>query len=84
MSEPRLPQIWFKRAGRKRRGRGVVLQTDHSTGCVKLDPSWPFTKPLWVTPAEIAAGVKEVQPRLALGSSRKKSLKKSEPSRSDG
>lgn len=58
---------WFLRAGRKRRGRIVkILGQEPVTGCIKVDAGWPYTQPVWVTPAEIAAATKEVQPNLKL------------------
>lgn len=58
---------WFRRAGRKRRGRiDEILDREPSTGCLKVKAGWPYTQPLWITQAEIAAATKEVQPNLKL------------------
>lgn len=64
------PSIWFLRSGRTRRARGTVIETEPTTGCVKLKAVWPYTQPVWVTPKEIAAGVKTAQPTLNLKSKR--------------
>ena len=60
------PSIWFLRSGRKRRGKGVVMDRDETTGCVKVDANWPYTQPVWVTPKEVEAAKKIEQPKLKL------------------
>ncbi len=60
------PSIHFLRAGRKRRGKGTVIDRDETTGCVRVMANYPYTSPVWVTPAEVAAAVKIEQPKLKL------------------
>lgn len=55
--------IHFLRKGRKRRGKGTVLETDPTTGCVRVMANYPYTTPVWVTQAEINAAVKVEQPK---------------------
>lgn len=64
MSDSPQTLIWFLRAGRKRRARGRVLEHEPTTGCRRLDVGHPFRTPVWITPQEIAAGVKIEQPTL--------------------
>lgn len=58
------PAIWFLRAGRKRRARGLVVETSH--GLTKVLPTAKGWRHLWVTPAEIAAATRMEQPKLKL------------------
>jgi hypothetical protein len=62
MTEP--ASIWFLRAGRKRRARGIVVEIDN--GLTKVMPTAKRWRHLWVTPQEINAAKKMEQPRLKL------------------
>lgn len=56
--------IWFLRAGRKRRARGIVVET--ANGLTKVRPVAKRWRLLWITPQEIAAAKKIEQPKLKL------------------
>jgi hypothetical protein len=58
------PPIWFLRAGRKRRARGIVVEIEN--GLTKVMPTAKGWRHLWVTPQEINAAVKVEQPKLKL------------------
>lgn len=58
------PSIWFLRSGRKRRARGIVVET--ANGLTKVRPTAKRWRHLWVTPQEIAAATKIEQPKLKL------------------
>lgn len=62
MSEP--ATVWFLRSGRKRRARGIVVET--SNGLTKVLPLAKRWRCFWVTPAEIAAATRIEQPKLKL------------------
>jgi len=62
MTEP--ATVWFLRAGRKRRARGIVVETEN--GLTKVRPTAKRWRHLWVTPQEIAAAKKIEQPNLNL------------------
>ena len=62
MSEP--ATVWFLRAGRKRRARGIVVET--ANGLTKVRPTAKRWRHLWVTPQEIAAATRIEQPKLKL------------------
>jgi hypothetical protein len=62
MSEP--ATVWFLRSGRKRRARGIVVET--ANGLTKVLPTAKRWRHLWVTPQEIEAARKIEQPKLKL------------------
>lgn len=58
------PTIWFLRAGRKRRARGIVVDVEN--GLTKVRPAAKRWRHLWITPQEINAAKKIEQPKLKL------------------
>lgn len=60
MTQP--TSIWFKRSGRSRRARGVIVETEGAM--TKVRPTAKRWKSLWLTREEIAAGVREEQAAL--------------------
>jgi len=62
MTEP--ATVWFLRAGRKRRARGIVVEVQN--GLTKVRPTAKRWRHLWVTPQEIKAARKIDQSKLKL------------------
>lgn len=62
MSKP--AAIWFLRAGRKRRARGIVVEVEN--GLTKIMPTAKRWGHLWITPQEINAAKRIEQPKLKL------------------
>jgi len=67
--------VWFLRSGRKRRARGIVVET--ANGLTKIRPTAKRWRHLWVTPQEIAAAGRtkaEIAPPKTTGSPVKEAL----------
>lgn len=48
--------ITYRRGSRRRRLRGVVVESDPVTGMVKVKPAHPEWRMVWLSPDEVAAG----------------------------
>ena len=58
-------ELWFLRTGRTRRGRGYPMETDTTTGAIKVRAAWPYRQPIWITVEEIEAGEKTATKKQA-------------------
>lgn len=68
MTQPTL--IWFKRAGRMRRGQGHVIET--RDGMTKVQPTAKGRRWVWLTAGEVAEGSRQEQGSLKLGGQKTK------------